>query len=308
MINDGTVLVGYNDVPSVKSFDSRDVFTYTAKPIRRPLMTLAEEYLRAATQIASVARQERKNVAVLYSGGIDSEAVLEAFNRIPDVPGLTAVMIRFEDDLNLHELKAAEDYLFRRPRIARKYIDIKIRDWLRSFECRDYAAQAQTPELGYTHLFKVIKEDLKKSLVVLGFDEPMVWADDSQGKRRWIFHRHERHYSMRKFMVAEKIIGVPHFTHWSTELMNAYLVNDFFAALYANVYNPAIWQSELLKYGLWWSQFGLAERVKFHSFEKLANEILDADEKWKAEQPVQWTRSCNTEIFEWLRSCKVIAP
>jgi len=302
-VNDDSVRLGYNASLKKRSNSPNDIYMFTALPIRRPLRPLGIEYVAAAGEI--IQKFEDREPHIFYSGGIDSEAVLEAFYRTGE--SVTAVMIRFNDGLNAHELRYASAYLKARPKIKPIVIDFNMTDWLGSNECLDYAREAQSCELGYTHLFKVIAEQFRDKLVLLGFDEPMCWADDSDPiVRKWIFHRHERHYSMEKFMSSQKIMGVPAFTQWSTELLNAYLSNEHWTTLFSNLYNRSIWNTEHVKYGLWWSHFGLGQRAKYHSFEKMIEKILDTDRDWKASLETKWDRHCDTEVIAWLSSCKAI--
>ena len=304
-LNDGTIHLGYNDQPWTFTNSNSDVYTFKADPIRRKLGSFKDECIRAAKEIGEAYKD--KPIYVLYSGGIDSEVVFHSF-RLAGVPAI-AVCIQFEDNLNIHELKYAFQYFERHkvPPSQIKIIPFNERDWLQSAACKEIANNVQTVELGYTHLFQIALDHLSDGVVITGHEEPLVWAEDDPetGKRKWSFYCHERHYSIHKFFMKYERPGVPSFFQWSTELLNSFMHNDYWIALFNNQYAPGIWITEQLKYGFFGNQFNLAHRKKYTSFERLVAEILDADNAWGESLPIKWTRSQSVEIFEWFDRCNV---
>lgn len=303
LLNDGTIELGYNDQPWTFSYDNADKYTFSAKPVRRKLLRFGEECFRAAREISKAANG--RPVYVLYSGGIDSEAVLHAFvaQNLP----VTAVCIKFDNDFNQHELKYAFEYFERMNFANVKMIDFDIRSWLKSDECRNLAREVQTVELGYTHLFKIALDHLSDGITITGHEEPLVWRvdDPATGASRWDFYCHERHYSIHKFFLKFKQLGVPSFFQWSTELLNSFIYNDHWVGLTNNMYSPLLWNTEQVKYGFMGKELQLPARKKYTSFEKLITEILDADREWKDSLPVKWERSCSFEVTDWLTRCQV---
>jgi len=297
-LNNGTIHLGYNGVPWTYSNSNDDVYTFTANAVSRKLKPFAQECYQAASEINKAF--DGKPIYVLYSGGIDSEAVLHSFVKA-GVP-VTAVLIKFENDYNGHELQYAYNYFEKMNFKNVKIIDFNIRDWLKSNECRSLAREVQTVELGYTHLFKVALDQLKDGVTITGHEEPLVWrVDEDDGTNKWMFHCHERHYSIHKFFMKFQQDGVPSFFQWSTEVLNSFMHNDHWVMLFNNMYSPLIWNTEQIKYGFLGKTMGLAARRKYTSFEKLVTEILEADQAWQETLPVKWSRTVNTEIFEWYR-------
>jgi hypothetical protein len=187
-----------------------------------------------------------------------------------------------------------------------KVIDFNIREWLLSKECLDYAKAAQTIELGYTQLFKVADQYLRDGVVITGHEEPYVFRQDIPNeKSKWIFHCHERHYSIHKFFMASKIDAVPSFFQWSTELLNSFMTNDHWVAMFNGMYANTIWASDQLKYGFLGKTLALAARTKYTSFEKIIHEIQDSDDAWQASLPFLWNRTHDFEVFDWFRRCGV---
>lgn len=302
-LNDGTIRLGYNGVPWQFSETNADVYTFEADPIRRKLRSFGWEAINAAKEIR--AAYGDLPIYVLYSGGIDSEAVVHAFFKA-GIP-ITAVCIKFPDSLNEHELGYAFDYFkkYNYPLSQVKLIDFDIRAWLRSNEATDLARDTQTPELGYTHLFKVALDHLSDGVVITGHEEPLVQRVDSAAGSKWVFHCHERHYSIHKFFIKYGRPGVPSFFQWSTEFLNSFMHNDHWLALFNNLYSPMIWNTEHLKYGFLGKELGLTARKKYTSFERLIPEIVASNNAWKDQLPVKWSRSCDVEINAWYQRCGV---
>lgn len=300
-VNDGSIRLGYNGVAWAFSHSNSDVYTFEADKIKRKLMPFKGECIQAAKEISLAF--PGKPIYVLYSGGIDSEAVLHSFVEA-GLP-VTAVCIKFENGYNEHELKYAHQYLQNLPaenQVTVKIIDFKIKEWLTSRECLDLAGTAQTVELGYTHLFKVALEHLQDGVTITGHEEPLVHRHDAgELGRRWMFHCHERHYSIHKFFIANGQDSVPSFFQWSSELLNSFMHNQHWLALFNNLYPPNIWNTEQLKYGFLGSSMGLKPRKKYTSFERIVTEILDADDSWGAGLPVVWGRSVDVEIHKWYK-------
>lgn len=303
-LNNGSVRLGYNNSPWTFSHSNDDKYLFEADPIKRKLMPFRDECFTAAKEIYEA--YDKKPVYVMFSGGIDSEAVLNSFVKT-ETP-VIAVCIKFKDGHNDHELAYAQEYFdkvnFDKSRI--KVIDFDIKDWLRSNECKYLAEEAQTVELGYTHLFKVALDHLGDGVTITGHEEPYCHrVDNEDGTSKWVFHNHERHYSIHKFFLKFGRAGVPSFFQWSSELLNSFMFNDHWTMLFNNMYSPTIWGTEQLKYGFLGKAMQLKPRIKYTSFEKVIPEILAADQAWKSSLPVTWSRSRDYEIYDWFERCGV---
>lgn len=297
VINDGTIQLGYNGVPWTFTTKPEDRYTFDASPCRRPILPYREESIEAAKQIAK--QFSGTKIYVLYSGGLDSESVLQSF-KLANIQ-VTPVCIKFEDNLNRHDLDYAFKYLRENGFDNVKLIEMNIRDWLKSSECRQISKECQSPELGYTHVFKTILEDLKDGIPIIAQDQPLVWRVDKPEKSEWIFHANERHYSIHKFFIKYGMHGIPSFFQWSIELHNSYMYNQQWMAMFNNMYAPMFWTTSQLKTEFYYNQLKLAPRKKFTGFEQILPEILDLNWDWMATLPTVWKRGCDWNVFEWFK-------
>lgn len=300
IFNNGSVKIGYNDVPWTFSTSTEDVFMHKCDPTTRPVQSFRLEAIQAAKEIR--AAFPGKTLYAMYSGGVDSEAMLEAF-RLADVR-VTVVLLEFTDGSNQHDLVWARKYL-NRVRFSGdvKVIPFDIKSWIRSNECLDMARDMQTLELILTHLFKVASDHLRDGIVMTGHEEPSLWIEPGIG---WVWNKHEVHYGMHKYFIKEGLSGIPSFFQWSTELLAAFIFNKNYTPAYYGLLNKKIWSAEQLKYGFYGDQFGLEARTKYTGFEHMLSDIIRANDAWAASAPAKWDREINSELQAWSREVNYV--
>lgn len=298
IFNNGSVRIGYNGVPWSFSDDPNDVFMHICEPTTREVGSFRQEAVIAAREISWTFPDTP--LYAMFSGGVDSEAMMEAF-RLAKVP-VTAVLIEFTDGSNAHDLEYAYHYLKRELFSDRVMVlPFDIQEWLKSDACLEMGRATQTTELIYTPLFEVSQRYLRDGIMMTAHEEPSLWRQD-EGGTRWVFNRHERHYSLHKYFIQAGLSGIPSFFQWSTELMASFMFNKHYVAAYNGLYNSAIWYAEQIKYGFYFDEFGLRQRPKYTGFEKLTSEIVRANERWLASLPFLWNRELETEVWEWARA------
>lgn len=301
---DGTMHMGYNNQDWTLSYDPNDTYFVRPDPIGRKLGTLTEECVLAATQIRQA--YPGMPIYVFNSGGIDSEAILESFVRAK-VP-VTSVTLRYEDNLNEHEVKYVYEYVKKRERfVSLKVIDFKMTDWLQSNEAMNYARMGQTIQLGHTHIFKVANDMLHDGLVITGTDQPKIIRDDSNGGApRFLIDFEEKHCSALKFFKATGIRSVPVFYQWSSALMTSYMLASGHTGFYNNLYNPNYWLNEFFKYHFLYKAFKLQPRKKYTSYERLSGVLMNANRRYRETLPLTWERHCEIDVFDWFKTVGVM--
>lgn len=293
IFNNGSVQIGYNNVPWTFSNSPDDVFMHKCDPTTRPVQSFRLEAIQAAKEIREAF--PGKTLYAMYSGGVDSEAMLEAF-RLANVR-VTVVLLEFTDGSNQHDLVWARKYLNRVKFTGDvKIIPFDIKSWIRSKECLDMAKDMQTLELILTHLFKVAYDHLRDGIVMTGHEEPSLWIEPGIG---WVWNKHEVHYGMHKYFIKEGLSGIPSFFQWSTELLAAFIFNKNYTPAYYGLLNKKIWSAEQLKYGFYHDQFGLEARTKYTGFENMLSDIIRANDAWAEIAPAKWDREVNSELQQW---------
>ena len=273
----GRVLVGYDHVADARRTNADQKFeTWFDQPDL--IESLSAASVRAAREVGE---STDKEIVILYSGGMDSEWILESF-FLAGVP-VTPLLVNYRDGLNDHDMAYAQRYLGRRG-ITKSLLDtLDLRKWYGSQAQKDIAELSQTPELAYTTQFQAIEKLNNGSrFFITGYDEPGIQADDSAEVRRWNLFYNERHYSVVKLFRALGVPGIPNWGRYSSALLAAYVCQPQWQMLVANLYNPTVWNAEMIKIPMFQAHFPFMEaRPKFTGFEKSLSFIIDETRKWK---------------------------
>lgn len=240
---DGSVVFGYNDRPWTYSTKIDDRFTFDALPVRRKLLDLKTETLNAARELAE--RYHGEQLYVYYSGGLDSEAVVWAFQQL-NVP-FKVVVLHDTKGVNWEELRYARRF------IDQNSLDYKIEsydfeDWSRSTTALKLMDQFQCGAASVLPIFKSILENRDKVLIMGGIPE-------FEYDRAWYLVEYEIFYSEYKLRMHYGIEGTPHFFFWSTELFNSWVLDPIWLR-YKNF-------GEAKKH-VYQERFGLSPREKIY--------------------------------------------
>jgi hypothetical protein len=294
------VYLGYNGISGAYRKHPEDKYQVWFDQPSTPWGNLRDESIKAARQIRAQTDQE---ICVLYSGGLDSEWVLESF-RLANIP-VTAVVIEYADSLNSHDMHWARRYLSRHstPHIIHPF-DLK--SWCSSDEMKQLARTVQTPELAYTaQMQTILNLRTPGRCFVTGYDEPLIVANDTGEGRDWNLVYAEKHYSVPKFFHAFDIDGCSNWSRQNASLFASYVTQAQWRMLAANLYAPSWWNSELVKVQMYryWFQ-NLEPRPKYTGFEQSLSFLIQADNEWREEYPSDqpagytWNTESSQDIHE----------
>lgn len=296
-INSG-VYLGYDGVADAfRTSQDQKYDLMIAKPSRWG--TLAQESLESARRIRD---STDKEIVVLYSGGLDSEWVLESF-RLARIP-VTALCVVYKNGLNSHDMWWARRYLARVPSVKQEFYELDLLEWYKSQEQKDLAFTVQTPELAYTAQFKAILDKKNSDRVfITSYDEPLLVANDSGDTRKWELTYSERHYSVVKLFNYFNIDGCSNWSRQSAKLFASFITQPQWNMLAANMYAPLTWNSEMVKIPMFQYSFPYLEaRPKFTGFEQSLDFIVDIGNEWRKhlleEHGVTWMQDYTAPIEE----------
>jgi hypothetical protein len=228
------------------------------------------EAARAATLIYKDAKRLNKKVVICLSGGIDSEAMLRAFEAA-EIP-FEAVFLRFENELNRYDL---EDNVKICEQLGAKFsfIDIGIQDFFESGKFLEYGKKygCQSPQIA-AHLYLLDKID---GCPVLAGNPLEIHAS-----QKVLNHNlpGDLHAVYLRYFMKNNRPGVPFFFIYTPELCFSMLHTEIMQQLIAFGLAGAsftyFYEIKCLSY----RQAGFnvtARRDKFTGFEKL-RELYDA--------------------------------
>lgn len=293
---------GYDGVADIFRTSSQQNYTF-GFDIPTEITDLKTASIAAAQEFGL--KYQDREIMILYSGGLDSEWLCESF-FLAGVP-FTPVIVRYSGSDNEHDLKWATRYLERRQLLQRTlYWDFDLRGWYGSNEQFEIAENSQLSELAYTGQFKAMLELNRPDRIFLnGYDEPVITAADDSGQRQWNLTYNERHYAVHKF---SQHYGIPtQQGGWvNSSVFAAYVNSPVWQLLVANLVNPLIWNSELLKVNIYQKAFPFLEaRPKYTGFENMLDVVVPATKKWrsllKAKHDTLWLQEWRRPIKEvWL--------
>ena len=187
--------------------------------VSRPIGTLREECIKTAI---SIRNNVNGRIAVLYSGGVDSEIIVQSFLEA-NIP-IDVYIIRYQNNINLHDISTAIKFC-NDSNISYKFLDIDIEKWLEN-EVEAYALpiKCQSPQISLFYWAidqiddYVILGDGDLALYHLGNSNLCIESyGEKWGISRWLMHTNHP--------------GCPKFYRYSSECEAAYLldpmVNDF---------------------------------------------------------------------------------
>lgn len=291
------VFLGYNHRAWTFSSNIEDKFEIWSKRLTRRTNHFREELIQAATELTI---KGYGPFYVLYSGGYDSEAILNAFFSA----GLDAVpvMVRYSNGSNAEEFERGLSYLAEHEH-SPIVVDIDLQAWIHSSECREVAEKVQAADLATTAIYKAVLDlpQIHNGFLIMGLHEPAVYAQDSNKGREWVILEEEKWYAHHKFLIAYGLKGLGAFIHYSPELYTSFLTNNAYKRVYANLYNPEMWQVEWVKRELFTKELGLAPRAKRTGFEAIQGDTNKANYQWIQEHKGLWDRHCLIPVLDWIR-------
>ena len=202
-----------------------DTFDISIKPALRLHKSFHEELCLNAEYIT--ANKDGK-LYLFYSGGIDSEYVLEIFlsMKIDIIP----VIVKLEPNLNTHDIKLAIDFCQSR-NIKYLLIDINFEEFVNSGKFLSHAESVNCVVYQYPALMEAaLKLD---GTILFGSDEPHFFKNLETDL--WYFDEMERIVAVwDRWYKKNNISGTPCFLSYSSETLLGYMDDPRFIDLSNN--------------------------------------------------------------------------
>jgi hypothetical protein len=229
--------------------------------------TFREEVERAARLIGMKAEEEKLPVYVYMSGGQDSEVMARGF--LAAGVQFTAIILQYEEDRNIHDIRHALDFCAERG-IKVRLLGFNLHRFLMA-QYSELAAKYHCPDVSIlTHTWCI--ENLEPHFPVIGGgDLEFIRRRTNHAAWNYDLVRVEKTQSLAPIaaLKVRRRSGATRFFSYTPELMHAYLVHPLLVFVLKNEKSFATWWEREWKSVVYHDQWDdIKPRQKFDGFEK----------------------------------------
>lgn len=264
--------LGYNNEWFTFRQSPLDQFEIKLDGCSRKPLGLASEAINAAAIITD--EYGKDNITLLYSGGSDSEIILQSFLGYGKIPNV--LFLDYKGEQNEYDKFHAVSYC--------KYYGIKLQireidpiEMLNSGEALDVAARYQCGQVGLAFYLKVIEDLCKDTYIVTG-DDPYIerMHNPLENTDDWFFFAREPFYSLWKIFIKQGVDGCPNFLQYTPELWLSFFDDPIMKWLRNS--QTALTNSNQVKYDIYRHRFFLKPRYKSTGMEKFGHLVHDQNQ------------------------------
>lgn len=243
---------------------SKETFTVDIDRAQRGIGRYCDELLLNAVEIYD--KKETKNIYCMYSGGIDSELVMEVFLHL----GITIipVIVELDPNFNNHDLSWAKAFC-NKHNIEPLIFKINIQQFIESGEILNLAKLTET--YAYQYLSSIKAALSLDGTVITGQDEPTIQLDADTGN--WVFSERERWCAWAKLYDRGVLKGTSCFLSWSAETLLSFLLEPSVKQAYNNKL-PNVTNTFPLRRYVYGYMFPMKIRPKYTGWENVDNHPL----------------------------------
>lgn len=232
-------------------------------------LNFKEECLRTAYTIQKDANGQK--ISVLFSGGVDSEVALQSF-VLAGIP-VTAAILRFKNDLNIHDISHAV-IVCEKLKVPYRFYDVDLLAlWENDIHQFSEPTYCISPQLIST-MWLVDQID---DYPVMGSGECLLVKEVPAGYEpgvspyepsEWHLWEKEKIAAWYRHFIIRERSGCPGFFQYTPEIMLSYLQDPFVQKL-VNSQIVGKLSTESSKLKIYQQHFDLHDRVKYTGFEKV---------------------------------------
>lgn len=248
-----------------------------------PPPSIIKDFHLSSLDVAEELYSKHKKIYVMYSGGVDSEYVLNVFlalgiNVIP-------VIINLKPHYNEHDIKYAFDFCTSK-NLKPLVIDLDFDDFVKSGKIISIAEKSQCGAHQLPSTFYVTSQ-LDGAVVMGSHGPPHLFKKDDE----WIVAEYEQIHSVLKHFKADNIEGCPFFLVHTPDQYYSFLNHPMMVDLSNNKYMGRL-GNIFMKGDIFndFSGFAMTKRPKFTGFENIEKSPIIQHEniKWFDTVSKQW--------------------
>jgi len=265
----------YNDDKNIftrKSVDDKFCVHYDYKV---PTVGIHEGLLETVNQLVNKAKLVNRTPCIFYSGGIDSEIILNAFLELGYKSGedFHCIHAVYDVDQNKCDTVFVDDFV-NTHNLNIEIINLETIKWYRSQECFDYCVKHNLSYVTMSQITRLMEMMYDKNYYpIIGHGDPQIYRYNGI-----VYHAdYEFQNSWNKFLAMNNMDGCSNFFRETGNLYINY-VNDFTKNIDPNKeYNElGFWNfnSPILKYKVF-HFYKMTKRDKFTGHEKYRTEEIN---------------------------------
>lgn len=243
--------IGYDKPLSMRENPHQQLAVSVGACTRKPQSLKLE-----ALTTAALIHQNYSTPAVMFSGGMDSEIVLQSFLGM----GIKPVAIFLDYGTNTYDKYFAETYC-RYYGIPLNTVTVNAAKFFREDICLDVGEKYQSANPGIALYCHAIEALQKEYFLVLG-DEPhteFLFNPMDRTKDEWTLVAREWTYATWKPFIRNDIDGCPNFLQYTPELLSAWFAHPWQQQLHSQ---SEVTNSTAVKYQIYQAEFGCKPRHK----------------------------------------------
>lgn len=262
----------------MRSYGSGDSFRVEIDPT-----TNIKDFHQASLGVAEELYLKHKKIYVMYSGGVDSEYILNVFLSLGiDV---TPVIINLKPHYNEHDTKYAFDFCESK-KLKPLVIDLDFDDFVQSGKIISIAENSQCGAYQLPSTFYAASQ-LDGAVVMGSHGPPYLTKHNGE----WFVNEYEQLHSVLKHFKFDGLEGCPFFLVHTPEQYYSFLNHPLMLDVASNKYKGRL-GSTFIKGEIYndFSGFGMEKRPKFTGFENIEKSSISQHEniKWFLNIGKQW--------------------
>lgn len=225
----------------------------------------SSNWLNEQYRTAEIIKKDFGNeIAVMFSGGTDSEIVLRAFKHIGIIP--RTIFIKFKGDYNIDDLVIAEK-VANQLGIKLEVIEFDIFEFYNSGAAADFSKSIQCRQMAYLNVYNMIRKIQMPS--VMGGELMLRRNSDINGSRWYYCFRENEDASAMRFSIKYNIPLVNEWFSYTPEMICYYLEHPGTQSLITERYNYKLASVSTKNSTLKSFMPEILNKTKTHGFEKL---------------------------------------
>lgn len=277
----------------LKVYGTGPTFRYEVDPPKDRSVKFHDACISVAKEVYA---KKQGKLYLMYSGGVDSEYILNLFLSLG--MEITPVIVRLKPDYNTHDIKYAIDFCTSRKLNPIVY-DIDFDDFVKSGKILDVAEACRCGAYQLPSTFHAVSQ--LDGTIIMGSHGPTYVTNFQIKNDVWVVSEMEKLHSVLNHFKNNKIYGCPFFLAHTAEQYYSFLMHPLNKDLAENKYLG--WKSNNFIKGDMINElsgFHMPKRPKFTGYENIESSAIFQHEnmQWFETIGKKWHGFHGIEFFE----------